>query len=103
MGVLQSSVDSWHVSEPAAQGALVALAAHLQREVLAGVRPPHGGAMDNCFHHCGQWGAIRWGGVSNADSFWRWYVARREQWRLGGVTMTIEAGNEGWPVVHGIQ
>jgi len=97
--LLQSAADSWHVHDPEGEGALAALSAHIRGAVLPSLRPPHGGAIDSCFHHCEQWGRIRFGGQSNAEAFSRWYEARRREW-AAGAGADAGARSEGWPLVH---
>ncbi|CAJ1458987.1 unnamed protein product [Effrenium voratum] len=94
--VLQSTVDSWQL-QSSDQKSLESLHQHMRANLLAAVQSPHGGALDNCFHHCEAWGNIHWGGLSNREAFERWYRARVRQWDAGEDFNTT---GEGWPLLH---
>lgn len=104
--VLQSLADSWHVASLVDNGTLPTLAARIRDAVVPAIRPPHGGLLDACFHHCEQWGKIGCGGQSNADAFMRWYQSRLRCWlRSRSKYPSSNCSNEGlaaegWPLVH---
>jgi len=107
--LLQSLIDSWHVASLEDNKTLPALVTRISETVLPAIRPPHGGVLDACFHHCGQWPQIRFGGQSNAAAFMRWYESRLGCWLRTRSEKDSEDNSctrdsmaaEGWPLVHG--
>eukprot|EP00927_Polykrikos_kofoidii_P043704 TRINITY_DN37786_c0_g1_i1.p1 TRINITY_DN37786_c0_g1~~TRINITY_DN37786_c0_g1_i1.p1 ORF type:complete len:754 (-),score=86.61 TRINITY_DN37786_c0_g1_i1:36-2297(-) len=99
--LLQSIADSWHVSEADDEGALSSLALHLRSAVANSIKPPHGGAVDSCFRHCEQWGAIQWGGSTNSATFQRWYDTLHNRWLRGENLENVTFATDGWPLLHG--
>jgi len=99
--IVQSILDSWQVSDLSMNSSLLTLSSRLRKEVISAIREPHGGAVDSCFHHCQEWGMIRWGGQTNAAAFQRWYGSRKEEWTQQRDTERWSPNaKEGWPLIH---
>jgi len=82
---LQSVYDSWQISEDlnSKEPGLInqwgkTLADLVNSELL---RPhDHNGIfLDSCFHHCGEWGAIRIDGQNQAQAFQNWYEGSQKK------------------------